>query len=168
MRVLVTAASKHGATMQIAQVIAAAISDRGLVAEARPVEEVATLAPYDAVVLGSAMYFGKWLKPAVTFANRHLHELSTRPVWLFSSGPVEEPSALKQSVRSASPVADVLTPQAHRVFGGALDKSRLGLHERALVRMVGARYGDFRDWEDVRAWGSSIATSLGATTPTPE
>ena len=48
----------------------------------------------------------------------------------------------------------------HRLFTGRLDRSRLGLGERAVVRVVGAAEGDYRDWDDVRRWAASIADAL--------
>ena len=88
MRVLVAYATRHGATAGIAGRIAAALTAAGLPAEARPVDDVKDVEPYDAVVLGGAAYMFHWLKPAVTFARRHRKELAARPVWLFSSGPL--------------------------------------------------------------------------------
>ena len=67
---------------------AAALTAAGLSAEARPVEEVEHVEPYDAVVLGGAAYMFRWLKLALTFARRHRTELAARLVWLFSSGPL--------------------------------------------------------------------------------
>ena len=88
MRVLVAYATRHGATAGIAERVAAALTAAGLSAEARPVEAVKDVEPYDAVVLGGAAYMFHWLKPAVTFCRRHRKELAARPVWLFSSGPL--------------------------------------------------------------------------------
>jgi len=88
MRVLVAYATRHGATAGIAERVAAALAAAGLPAEARPVEDVKDIEPYDAVVLGGAAYMFHWLKPAMTFARRHRKELAARPVWLFSSGPL--------------------------------------------------------------------------------
>jgi menaquinone-dependent protoporphyrinogen oxidase len=85
--------------------------------------------------------------------------LSERPLWLFSSGPVEEASSATSSVESPSPIPS-LTPQGHRVFLGALEKSQLGLVERSVVRAVRGEYGDFREWAGVRAWAGDIAAAL--------
>ena len=65
---LVAYASRHGATREIAEAIAAALLARGVTADARDVATIDGLEPYDAVVLGSAVYFGKWLEPARAFA----------------------------------------------------------------------------------------------------
>jgi menaquinone-dependent protoporphyrinogen oxidase len=80
MRVLVAYATRHGATAGIANRVAAALTAAGLPAEARPVEDVKEIEPYQAVVLGGAAYMFHWLKPAVTFARRHREELAARPV----------------------------------------------------------------------------------------
>jgi menaquinone-dependent protoporphyrinogen oxidase len=50
----------------------------------------------------------------------------------------------------------------HRLFTGRLDRGRLGLGERAVVRVVGAAEGDYRDWDDVREWAGTIAAALTA------
>lgn len=46
---------------------------------------------YDAVVLGSAVYVGRWLEPARELVDAHAEELAARPTWLFSSGPIGDP-----------------------------------------------------------------------------
>jgi menaquinone-dependent protoporphyrinogen oxidase len=159
MRVLVTAASKHVATLGIADAIAEELTKQGLSAVAKPVENVSEVGQYDAVVLGSAIYFGHWLEAAIEFADVNFQGLSQRPLWLFSSGPVEEVSSAAPPVVEAPPLQS-LTPQGHRVFLGALDKSELGLLERSVVRAVHGEYRDFRDWDDVRSWAGDIAVAL--------
>ena len=92
MRVLVTAATKYGATAEVAQMIAEVLADRGLEPTVVPPEQVEGVDGYDAVVLGSAVYAGHWRKPARELVNRCGTALAERPVWLFSSGPVGDPS----------------------------------------------------------------------------
>jgi menaquinone-dependent protoporphyrinogen IX oxidase len=43
---------------------------------------------YDAAVIGSAAYYFHWMKPATEFVCRNRDTLTSRPVWLFSSGPL--------------------------------------------------------------------------------
>src|ERR1700681_1816717 len=88
MTVLVVYASKHGATRQIAERVAATLTVGGQPADARPTENVGDLAGYDAFVIGAAAYYGHWLKPATEFIRAHKTLLAERPVWLFSSGPL--------------------------------------------------------------------------------
>lgn len=89
---LVCAASKHGATSQIAQTAADVLAAKGLDVTVAPPEQAGAIDQFDAVVLGSAVYLGQWMKPARELAGRSAAALASRPVWLFSSGPVGEPA----------------------------------------------------------------------------
>ena len=91
MTVLVAAASKYGATAEIAEAIGRALREGGVAADVRPVEQAGDLAGYAGVVLGSAVYVGRWLEPGRRFVDEHAEELAAKPTWLFSSGPVGDP-----------------------------------------------------------------------------
>lgn len=58
--VLVTAGSKHGATHEIGDAIARALQQAGVSAVSVPVERDPDPGGADAVVLGSAVYAGRW------------------------------------------------------------------------------------------------------------
>jgi len=161
MRVLVTASSKHGATVEIAAEIGRVLREHGLETAVMPLEDVTEIAGFDVFVLGSAVYAGRWMGEARRFADRHAGELAAHPTWLFSSGPVGDPP--KPEAGSAVKLDDLITrtrAREHRLFAGRLDRSRLGLGERTVVRMVGAADGDYRDWDDVRAWAGAIGETL--------
>jgi menaquinone-dependent protoporphyrinogen oxidase len=158
MRVLITAATRHDATREIAEAIGAGLVERGMDAETRPIDEVTELAGYDAVVLGSAVYMGRWMKEAANFVRLHHSLLAERPLWLFSSGPVG-PKALPEAADIAE-FRQLLEIRDHRTFDGALDARKLSLAERITVKAVKAPYGDYRNWEDIDTWARSIANSL--------
>jgi menaquinone-dependent protoporphyrinogen oxidase len=161
MKTLVTVASRHGATGEIGEVIAETLRDAGLAVQTRLPEGVDSLADYDAVVLGSAVYAGRWLTEARRFAERHHAELKARPLWLFSSGPIGEPLAPTEESPDGRHFARELAARAHRTFAGRIDPGSLGWVERTITRMVKAPDGDFRDWEAVRTWADEIAAALG-------
>jgi menaquinone-dependent protoporphyrinogen oxidase len=92
MKVLVSAASKYGATREIAQPVADVLAERGCEVTVLPPQKVGAVEEFDAVVLGSAVYLGQWMKPARDLAERSAGAMASRPVWLFSSGPVGEPA----------------------------------------------------------------------------
>ena len=166
MRILVTVASKHGGTQEIAATIAADLVSRGLDVTHVPVEEVGSVDGYDAVVLGSGVYFGRWLKPAKAFAQRESAALSGRPVWLFSSGPVGGAASKPEEAgdrRDGDEIAEAVAARGHRLFAGRLDRKRLNLAERAAVRIAKAADGDDRPWDEIHAWAGSIADSLRST-----
>jgi len=81
MRVLVSAATKYGATAEIAQAIGEVLGERGLEPTVLPPEQVEEVDGYDAAVLGSAVYAGHWLKPVRELVERHAGGLAGRPVW---------------------------------------------------------------------------------------
>jgi menaquinone-dependent protoporphyrinogen IX oxidase len=171
-RVLVTAASRHGSTHEIAEALAhalhesAAAAGRPLVAAALHAENRPDPATYDAVVLGSAVYAGSWLEPARDLAHRHAAVLRTRPLWLFSSGPIGAPPFPPDEPYDTATLTALLAPRGHRVLPGRLEPTRLSAPERAVVTAMRAPVGDFRDWDAVRDWAGEIAAALtGAALP---
>jgi menaquinone-dependent protoporphyrinogen oxidase len=162
LRVLVTAASRHQGTFEIAEAIAVGLVERGIAAEARPVTDVTDASPYGAVVLGSAVYMNRWLGEARRFVHIHASELSAIPVWLFSSGPVGPADhPIPPGVPADVPVLVRLTGAIeHRTFGGRLELKRLHSSERATVRMIHATESDIRDWDAIDRFAGEIADEL--------
>jgi menaquinone-dependent protoporphyrinogen oxidase len=165
MTVLVTAASRHGATGEIAERIGADLTEHGLDVEVKRPQDVSDVGRYDAVVLGSAIYFGNWMKDARAFVEAHADELAQRPTWLFASGSItgdppvaDDPNAIRPSL-----VEKLLASshaREHKLFAGNLDSSTLTLAERLPVRMARGREGDWRDWREVDDWADAIAREL--------
>jgi menaquinone-dependent protoporphyrinogen oxidase len=83
-------ATKYGATAEIAEKIGQVLRQAGLRTDVLPTDRVSDLSPYKAVVLGSAVYIGRWRKEAATFLKANEKALAERPVRLFSSGPTGE------------------------------------------------------------------------------
>jgi len=155
------AASKHEATQEIAEAIGRGLGRQGIDVDVRPVEDVDDIGGYDAVIVGSAVYTGRWLEPAIRFVQANAAALQEIPVWAFSSGPIGDPPrpAGQEAVRIDEMLA-MTGAREHRVFAGRLDRSRLGWGERAIARVFRAAEGDFRDWEAIEAWAQGIAEAL--------
>jgi menaquinone-dependent protoporphyrinogen oxidase len=93
-------------------------------------------------------------------------------VWLFSSGPLGTAAtdAQGRDLREAAAPKELaeltaaIAPRGHRVFFGALDRSRFGPLERLLWMLSAGRAllleGDFRDCENVESWAAGIAQAL--------
>ena len=172
MSTLVVYASKHGATQGIAERIASTLNETGQEAKARPVEAAGDLTCYDAFVVGSAVYGAHWQKEASAFVQRNRAGLASKPVWLFSSGPLGTEATDAQGreltvtaePKEMSEFEGAIGPRGHRVFFGALDPDKLGFSERAVRKLPAARTmlpeGDFRDWTEIDAWASGIANDL--------
>jgi menaquinone-dependent protoporphyrinogen oxidase len=166
MTVLVTAASKHGATREIAEAIAHVLDEHGVSAECVDLEKVGDLAHYEAVVLGSAVYMGRWLKEARSFIDWYAGELAERPTWLFSSGPIvgDPPKPDPADEAAGRHALEAAHAREHKLFAGKVDKGKLGVLEKAAVRAAHAREGDYRDWDEIARWASEIAVQLRAST----
>jgi menaquinone-dependent protoporphyrinogen oxidase len=160
MRILVTAASKHGATAEIADAIAGKFRESAIDVEIHAPDAVDDVVPYDAVVIGSAVYAGHWLEPARRFVDRHATALASRPTWLFSSGPIGDPPKPDEELVEIAPMMQRLGARGHRTFPGRLDPGSLGFVERAVVAALRAPHGDFRDFNDIRSWAADIAAAL--------
>ena len=167
-------ASRHGSTAEIGTALARAIGEceagraAGLVAVGVPVEQRPDPALWDAVVLGSAVYAGRWLEPAREYAATHAGLLRARPTWLFSSGPIGEPPFPPDEPHDVEPLTRLTGAREHVVFPGRLEKERLSFGERAMVTAMRAPLGDFRDWSAVQAWGAHVAREIAAVTrPAP-
>jgi menaquinone-dependent protoporphyrinogen oxidase len=161
MTALVAVASRHGATREIAAAIARGLGEHGIESELADVEDVSRVDRYDAVVLGSAVYVGRWLEPARRFVAEHGEKLASKDVWLFSSGPIgDPPRPVEEEAVQVADLAAATQAREHRLFAGRLDKSGLGFGERAIVAAVRAQEGDFRDWDEIGAWAGSIAAAL--------
>lgn len=159
--ILVAYASKHGSTEGIAEHIARRLTERGLTVEVREAEKVVDLGVPDAVILGSAVYAGSWMKEASEFARRFVDTLSAVPVWLFSSGPLgEKVEDEEEQPRQLAELRESVRPRGHEMFFGALDRAQLSFGERMIAKAVKAPEGDFRDWDAIAAWADAIASEL--------
>ena len=161
MRMIVASSSKHGSTEGIAEAIAERLRQLGNDAVAVRVGDVENLDGVDAVVLGSAVYAGSWMKDAIEFADANAETLAGMPVWLFSSGPLgTEVHDQEEQPRQLTELSKKLHPEGHRVFFGALDIGKLGFGERMMIKAVKAPEGDFRDWVAISQWADEIAREV--------
>jgi len=164
-QVLVAYASKYGATAEIAERIGEALREAGLATDVLPADRVGDVTPYEAVVLGSAVYVGRWQKQAANFLKANEEYLAERPVWLFSSGPTGEgdPVELAQGLhfpKALQSIADRIQPRDIAVFHGDVNPEKVNFFEKWMIKNVKAPLGDFRDWEAISAWATAIADAL--------
>jgi menaquinone-dependent protoporphyrinogen oxidase len=161
-KVLVASASKHGSTEEIAAAVGEVLRAHGLQVDVKRMEDVDTVFPYDAYVLGSAVYVGSWLRRATRFVDEHAELISTRPTWLFSSGPIGDAPHAATELFDAADLVDRTHARDHRQFGGKLDKEQLNLGERAAAGLLRVPSGDSRQWDAIIAWATAVGRSLTA------
>ncbi|HVR31090.1 MAG TPA: flavodoxin domain-containing protein [Acidimicrobiia bacterium] len=165
-RVLVSAGSKHGSTAEIASRIASQLEEHGCDVTFCPPNDAGDVADFDAIVLGSAVYAGRWTADAKDLAHAIGRVDPIPAVWLFSSGPVGDPPKPDEEPVDAADILTATRAKEHRVFAGKIDKSKLGFGEKAIVMALKVPEGDFRDWDAIDRWASQIAEQLTKATST--
>jgi menaquinone-dependent protoporphyrinogen oxidase len=154
---LVTYASKMGSTAEIAEAIADELRRAGLMTVVHDIGTAPHPEAYDLVVVGSAVYLGRWDRRAVAYLRHHRKVLAGHRISLFQSGPVGEKSARTGPPRRVRRLARRLGCAPPMVFGGNLDHSRaMGPLSRWVS--IGIPTGDYRDWDQIRAFARRIAS----------
>ncbi len=164
--VLVAVAGRHGATAGIAEEIAGVLRAElpGAEIEVRDAADPGDLGRFDAVLVGSAIYMGRWLPAARHLVEGHRAQLAAVPLWMFSSGPLGDPPRPLDDLADVTELGAVVGARGHHVFGGRLDPADLRWTERLAVRAVHAPTGDYRDHDAIRAWALEVAADLGRAT----
>lgn len=159
-RVLVAYASKMGSTAEIADAIADQLRSHHLDVVAAPFGSAPDPSEFHGVVLGSAVYTTRWMKAARRFLRAHRETLAGRPTWLFESGPTGDVAERRhESPAAVIRLAEEIGSPPIKVFGGNLDPARA---TTPLARWVANSdmAGDYRNWEQIRAWADEIAERL--------
>jgi menaquinone-dependent protoporphyrinogen oxidase len=160
-KVLVAYGTKMGGTAEIADQVAEALRARGHDVTLAPAGQAPYKERFDAVVVGSGLYAGRWRRDAVRLLKRLVRGEAGPRVWLFHSGPLGDehagdpqvPPAKVQRLTERLGAPDVVT------FGGRLDPDLAGAIGKAMARNGMA--GDWRQLDQAAAWGNSIADDLG-------
>jgi menaquinone-dependent protoporphyrinogen oxidase len=156
--VLIAYATKKGSTRGVAESIAARLARQDVRVVVQPARDRVDLRTFDAVVLGGALYMGRWHRDARRFLRRHRERLSSVPVAVFAMGPptLEDhavASSRHQLERALARVPAV-RPVAVTVFGGVIDPRRLRF---PFSRMPAS---DARDWDAIGAWADEVAGQI--------
>ena len=157
---LIAYATKHDSTHQVAELVGDVLRDDGLEVDVRPASTVTDVEPYDVVVIGGALYMGRWHRDARQLLSRHRAALARRPVFVFGMGPLkmEEQQiagSRKQLDHALAKVPEV-EPIGVAIFGGVVRPEDLRFPFNHMPE------GDARDPEAIRAWAHDVAAVIHA------
>lgn len=153
MTTLVVASSHHGSTREIAERIAEVLRvNKGVTTVVEDTKDAPKwLATVDAVVVALPIYGGSLDKVGKAFLDTHRAELADKSLFIAASGGGPE---LDPKLRA---VLDAYGARDTTYLRGAVTEEKLGLMEKLLIKMAKGRFGDFRNWEAIEAWGKSLA-----------
>ena len=166
-KILVTYTSQTGTTRGVAVAIGKTLAESGTQVDVLPMIDAKDLAPYWAVVAGSAIHAKQWLPEAMQFTRTNQATLAKKP---FAAFLVCMTLAMRadyhQEVETwLDPVSALVMPVSKGFFAGALDISKIpSFSDRLKFRISIATgiwsEGDHRDWNAIRAWADSLRPLL--------
>lgn len=172
MKLLVTYASPHGSTAEVATFIGRALQTYDIEVVVSHADDVTDVSDYDAFMIGSAIHSSMWLPSISRFMFRFEHELAQKPIYMFLMCII----ALEEDGRQKARGKYLWTEALERLnipmeniefFAGKLDWSRISGDERWListryegVELPGRTQSDYRDWKKIAAWVHDVAHRL--------
>lgn len=162
-KILVAYATRTGRTARVAEVVEEVLTEQGAAADVRDVREVDDLKPYRALVLGSAIRAGNLMPEVLTFAKENKEALDAIPFAAFvvCATMQESTEENRQEVASyLAPLREIREPHANGMFSGAIDRSKLSLPLRLMLKAMKVEGGDWTDWDAVRTWARQLVPVL--------
>jgi menaquinone-dependent protoporphyrinogen oxidase len=150
-RILVAYASKHGSTEDVAREVASTLRRGGNIVYVHGAATVADVSTYDAVVLGGALYMGRWHRDARRFLELHHEALTRVPFAVFALGPpsLEKEAGSREQLQHALGRGHA-EPDAVAIFGGVVDPAKLRFPFNHMPET------DARDWEAIERWALDV------------
>jgi menaquinone-dependent protoporphyrinogen oxidase len=169
-KILVAYASESGTTAEVAEAIGEVLCQEGNTVETKWVKNVKDLNGYDAVIIGSAIQYDRWMPEAAELVKANQKILQQLPVAYFFTCLVLHKLNTKGDLKAKkySDKLQALVPQVKPVsiggFVGVLDYSKMGFFSRLLMKVIlfnkGVKEGDYRDWDAIRAWAKDTQLKL--------
>ncbi len=163
MRVLIVHASRYGSTEEVAETVGDVLREAGHDVVVWSARELPSPRNYDVVVAGSAVYGGRVLRDLERYIAKYRGDLASKRVALFAvSGSLRDDTEEnhRQTEAALAPLEREMGCIARGSFAGAIDLRRMPLPIRLFMRLVRARSGDYRKWEDIRAWADGLSKQL--------
>lgn len=164
-KVLVVYGTKTGCTEDIAKHIGKTLAEAGAEVDVLTAADKPDPAGYDAVVVGSGVRAGNWHSAVSKWVDEHAETLRTKPVAFFTAcltmaiGP--EKSDEVRAYTDGLLIATGLNPVDYGLFAGMNEPKKFSFGERAVMKVMKAPQGDFRDFDAIAEWTRGTAPKLG-------
>jgi menaquinone-dependent protoporphyrinogen oxidase len=164
-KILVTYASRTGSTQGVAEAITKILTENDLTVDLLPMQDIKDLAPYRAVVAGSAIQNRQWLPEAMQFLRTHCAALNQKPVATFTlcmTLAMKNGEQYRANIMEwLAPVHRIARPVSEDVFAGVLDISKIPSFSDRLKFRLSVLFGiwsegDHCDWDAIHAWANEL------------
>ena len=143
-------------------------------------EKIKDISPFDLIIVGSGMQFGRWTGEAEDILKRFQKELGQKKVALFIStmktvtereGKTEELAKTRKMELEDKVTKYNLQPISLGFFGGVLDFNKMNIITRKTLGFLKPQLQkdgfkesssgvyELRDWEEIRGWAKELANS---------
>ena len=165
-RILIAYASQFGSTGEIAERIAARLNPHGHQIDLMRVDQVESLDNYDAIIIGGAIQYDRWMGKARNFIEKHKLQLEKIPCACFFSCLTlsrHDDASAAQAQGYARGISQLFTnspPIVVRGFAGVLDYSKMSIPVRLVAKVIlsiiGVKQGDYRNWLEIDNWADTL------------
>jgi menaquinone-dependent protoporphyrinogen oxidase len=160
-KVLVAYATRHGSTVDIANIIASVIREAGAEVDVALAEHMVDVRPYKAVLVASPVYRGKILDGAAAFVTRFAQALKSKRVAYVLNGLTMRKDTPANRAKMMQSIASLPGVNLVEVGLFAGTGAHLSWPLRMLVRLMGMTPKDLRDWDAIRVWTHGLLPRLG-------
>lgn len=172
MKLLVTYASPHGSTAEVAIFIGRALHTYDIDVVVAHADDVTDVSDYDAFMIGSPIHSSMWLPSLSRFMFRFESELAQKPVYMFLMCIIALETGGREKARENYLWEEALErlniPLDNiEFFAGKLNWSSIDGDERWLIsthyegkEVPGMSQSDYRDWKAIAAWVHDVAYRL--------
>jgi len=169
-RILIVYSSGYGSTADVARFIGDQLIEKGAAVTVKSLPLKEKMSHYDAIIIGSAIRYDRWMKEARKFVKTNEQLLSKLPVAYFFNCLTlarKNEESLKHGQQYANKIfrlSDTVKPVSIGQFGGVLDFSKMPFILRIPFKLMslkaGLTEGDYRNWQEISEWTNDLAEKL--------
>lgn len=159
-KALVVYATRCGSTKRVAQIISDELAKKGFETDLSTPDKSRDVAPYDMVVVGTAIRAGKCMSEAQGFLKAKSGDLAVKKTSLFIvclTMKDDNEKARAEAEAYFKPLESLVKPASKGMFAGAMDFAKVPFLLRPILKKMGTPEGDFVDEGKIRDWARQLA-----------